>query len=204
MGLADAGLRQHALDAFGGGSIPGHLDRITRSIAVADAQRREQFPLLQHRMLRRKVGRARDDVAVHPGASARPIADTHRRRARPHEPRTPRTAVQVDGHVELRAPQSSGKREILTQSADSGISRNNDYVVQVGIPVDDRGGCRFDDVGEMGVRIAPLQRAHQRRGEHDIAKQAKAYQKDLHWCEAPGTSPSPPWPHRSASQGCRP
>ena len=55
----DTRLRQHVLDPLVRRHVLEHLDSVTRSIAVADPQRCQQLPLLQHGMLReRSSGRA--------------------------------------------------------------------------------------------------------------------------------------------------
>ena len=49
------------------------------------------------------------------------------------------------------------------------------------IAFDNRCGVRLDDVGEVGLRIMPPERAQERRREHHVADRAQPDQQDAHY-----------------------
>jgi hypothetical protein len=79
--------------------------------------------------------------------------------------------MQVDGNVEPLLPQAAREREVGAHSGKTASPRNHNDVSQITITADDRGGSRFDHIGELALGIAPSEGANQRRREHHVANQ---------------------------------
>ena len=105
-----------------------------------------------------------------------------------------RSAVQIDRDVEAPAPQPDRGGHVVAQPRQAGATRNDDYLVQVGVVPHDGGGQRLHGVSEMRVRMVPPQCPHQRRREDDVADQPGADEENPHVLA--GTNPSPPSPRR--------
>ena len=87
-----------------------HLRRVDRRVRWTDAERRQQVPLVLHRMPRWHKRR----VPWHPGgvrpASARDVvADARRRPGCANQPRTAGAAMEVDRHVEIARRAGGGR-----------------------------------------------------------------------------------------------
>jgi hypothetical protein len=83
--------------------------------------------------------------------------------------------VQVDGNVEPLPPEASRKCDIVAQSGETASSRDDNDVSQITITADNLCGCRFDDIGESGVRIPPANGTNQRSGQDHIADQPQSH-----------------------------
>ena len=82
--------------------------------------------------------------------------------------------MEVDGDIEPLPPQAARKGEIVANSGKPASSRNDNDVSQITIAADNLCGCRFDDVGEPGVRIPSAKGTNQRSGQHHVADQPQA------------------------------
>ena len=72
-------------------------------------------------------------------------------------------------------------RDIVEQTGYPAVSRHDDQFVDVGIPVDNRCGVGLDDVGDVGVRILPPERAEERRREDHVANRAQPDEQNAHY-----------------------
>ena len=131
-------------------------------------------------MTRQQIGRAVHGVRVQPRAAFDSVADSYRRRACARQPRGARSSVQIDRDVEALAPQPSREREIVHDSTQAAALGHDDQFVDVRVASQDRRGRGLDDVRHMRVRLKPLQRPNEGRGEDYVADQTKADEKDLH------------------------
>jgi hypothetical protein len=79
--------------------------------------------------------------------------------------------VQVDSDIEMLPPQPPRKRQVVTHTRHTASPWDDNDVSQITITADDRGGSRFDHIGELALGIAPSEGANQRRREHHVANQ---------------------------------
>jgi len=79
--------------------------------------------------------------------------------------------VQIDSDIEMLPPQPPRKRQVVTHTRQTVSPWDDNDVSQITVTADDRGGSRFDDIGELAVGIAPSEGANERRREHDVANQ---------------------------------
>ena len=86
--------------------------------------------------------------------------------------------MQVDGHIETFLPQAAGEREVVPYPREAARPFDDHHVVQVRVVPDDGRGRRFDEVGELGLRIVAGQRADDGRREDDVANEAQPDQQD--------------------------
>jgi hypothetical protein len=82
--------------------------------------------------------------------------------------------MQVDGDIEPLPPQAACKGEVVANPGQPASSRNDNDVSQITITADNLYGCRFDDVGEPGVRIPSAKATNQRSGQRHVADQSQA------------------------------
>src|SRR5262249_4023343 len=120
----------------------------------------------------------RHALRVHPRATGDLVAETLWRAAQPSQERRARAAVKVDGEIESLGSKASAQGEVGGQSPQSAKARCDDDFADVGVADDDRRRVRFDDVGEVSVRVVPPQSVNRRRREDHIADLAQTNQKD--------------------------
>ena len=59
---------------------------------------------------------------------------------------------------------------------------DDDDFVEMGVAANDRRGQGLDDVSDVSVRVAPPQRAHDRRREHYVADESETNKEDPATC----------------------
>jgi hypothetical protein len=79
--------------------------------------------------------------------------------------------MQIDGDVEPLPPQLTRKREVVADPGETATLRDDNDVSQITIPADDGRSRRFDDIGELGVRIPAAQRTNERCRQHHVTDQ---------------------------------
>ena len=79
--------------------------------------------------------------------------------------------MQIYSDIEMLSPQPPRKRQVVTHTRQTARPRDDNDVSQITITADDRGGSRFDDIGELAVGIASSKGANERRREHHVANQ---------------------------------
>jgi len=82
--------------------------------------------------------------------------------------------VQIDGDIEVLSPQPTRKRQVVAYTRHTASSGDDNDVSEITITADDRGGGRFDDIGELAVRIPPSEGTNQWRREHDVTNQPQS------------------------------
>src|SRR5262245_47283455 len=138
MSRIDAGRFKTLANATSAGFVLGHLDRVELGGAGANAQRREQIPLIEDRVTRKEIGRPLDAMRVDPRPPWHLIADAHGRPAGPRQPCRAWATVQIDHHVEPFATQSLSEREIVGQPFGATAARGDDHVVEMWITANNR------------------------------------------------------------------
>ena len=163
-----AGVPQSFVNRRNHRRVNRHLDRHGGSIRRRDAERRQQVPLVLHRVARPETPRARDRVRVHPAPSDHGVAEAHARAAQPCQHRRARSAVKINHEVVTARAQPPRECGIVAHAAPAFRPRRDDHLVQMRIVQDDRRGRRLDDVSEVRVGEPPPQSVNRGRGEHDV------------------------------------
>jgi hypothetical protein len=153
---------------------------VARRISGTDTERSEQVPLFEDRMAREQVVGAIHRMCIHPCMAGHAISDAPGCAARPRQPRASRPAVKVYGDVEAPRAQAPCPREIVTPSRETGSARDHEEFVDRRVAANHRCGQRFNEIGEVRVRVRLPQRTEQRRGEDDVADQAQADEENVH------------------------
>jgi hypothetical protein len=160
-----------------------HLDpvafRIER-LRKGRIDRRQQVPLVQHRVPRRVPPRPRNPVRVHPPAARHIVAHSHARAGGPGQPAAARAAVQIDRHVHAFGAQPPHEAGVLAPAAPAAAMVDHQGLRDQRVGVHDGGRKRFDQVEEPGIGEPPAQRANCGSRQDDIANQARPDEQDRH------------------------
>ena len=165
----DAGVRETRGDAGRGAPIDWHLDRLRVGAGRGHAERREEIPLVPHRVTRSQLAWPRDASRVHPRASDHLVTDANRRAAQPREQRGAGSAVKVDRDVERRSPKPSHEGDLGAPGRGAAMPRRDDDVIYMWILRDHRLSRRLDDVRDMRGGKAFTDGFDGRRREDDVA-----------------------------------
>src|SRR4029079_13892670 len=120
------------------------------------------------------------DCVLHQGTAAYAIPDSGGGAARPGEPGTTRTAVQIDREIEAARPERSAQSQIVAEPSQTATLRSHDEIGNVRIVLNDWDSRWFDDVSDLRVGVAAPHGTNQRRSEHDVADEAQSHQEDAH------------------------
>src|SRR6185503_18628180 len=131
-------------------------------------------------MTRPEIGGARHAARIHPAAPLDVVADPARRAARPRQPPAARSAVQVDGHVVLRAAQRARQADVGRQPRQPARLGRDDHLVEMRVAGDDGSRRRLHQIAEMRVWVTPAKRANDRGREDDVADEAQPDEQNLH------------------------
>lgn len=156
-----------------------HRDRIGVAARRLDAERRQQVPLVLHRVPRPEDPWPTDLRGVHPATAHDVVADPGCGATQPGEERGARATMKINGQIESCAAQPADEGTLVAQSREAPGSRwCNDDFVQVWVAFEDRGGGRFDQVAERGLREPRTERPEGWRGEDDVANLPEANEQD--------------------------
>ena len=86
--------------------------------------------------------------------------------------------MKVDRQIVVGAPQAPREADVGDHPGDAASPRRDQDLVEMRIAGDDGCGGRFDQVGEMRVRILPAQGGDGRGREHHIANLPQAHEED--------------------------
>ena len=86
--------------------------------------------------------------------------------------------MKIESDIKVFAPKTSRHRDIVAQAREAGPLRNNEELVDVRVAGNHRCRRRLNEVRNVRVREAAAKRPKDRRGESDVADQAKADEKD--------------------------
>ena len=80
--------------------------------------------------------------------------------------------MEVDRHVEATAAELASQSKIVHQTGEARTFRDDDHLIEVRIAGDDRRRSRFDQIGQVCVRITMSKCPDNRRRQCDIAEEA--------------------------------
>ena len=83
--------------------------------------------------------------------------------------------MQIDGDIETLSPQATRKCEVVAHTRHTTSSRDDNDVSEITITADNGGSRRFDDIGELGVRISPSEGTNQRGCQHHVTNQPQPH-----------------------------
>ena len=88
--------------------------------------------------------------------------------------------MQIEDDVETLRAQTSRERDIVTKPGQSAAAGDDDHFCEVRVPGYYWRRLALDQIRQPRVRKRPLERADERRGEDDVADEAKANEEYLH------------------------
>jgi hypothetical protein len=86
--------------------------------------------------------------------------------------------VKIERDVEPPASKPLRHCEVVAEARDARPLRNDEELVDVRVARDHRRGRRLNDVRDVRIRESAAKRAEDRRGERDVAYQAKPNKED--------------------------